>query len=73
MTTKPAHPWQYFLLVYLMSTPFWLIAGSISRGAARQSAADRHRRGIHPDYRRPHPALPRRRRRGRATTAGARP
>ena len=32
MTAKPAHPWQYFLLVYLMSTPFWLIAGSIPRG-----------------------------------------
>lgn len=32
MTAKPAHPWQYFLLVYLMSAPFWLIAGSISRG-----------------------------------------
>ena len=32
MTAKPTHPWQYFLLVYLMSAPFWLIAGSISRG-----------------------------------------
>ena len=32
MTAKPTHPWQYFLLVYLMSTPFWLIAGSIPRG-----------------------------------------
>ena len=32
MSAKPTHPWQYFLLVYLMSAPFWLIAGSISRG-----------------------------------------